>query len=77
MTRGTSKWGRSTVPCADSLADAANLRLAPHRSQIYLLAVTNDQMLKSGMAALGTPGPGSTKGLIEIFLHGALRAEHG
>lgn len=64
---------------ADLLApDAANLRLSPERTaQIYLLAVTSDQMLRSRMAALGAPGPGDTEELIEVFLHGALRGEPG
>lgn len=64
---------------ADLLApDAANLRLSPERSaQIYLLAVTSDRMLRLRMSALGAAGPGDLEELIEIFLHGALRGEHG
>lgn len=64
---------------ADLLApDAAKLRLSPERTaQIYLLAVTSGQMLRSRMAALGAPDPGDADELIEVFLHGALRGEPG
>ncbi|MGH3916908.1 MAG: TetR/AcrR family transcriptional regulator [Pseudonocardiaceae bacterium] len=64
---------------ADLLApDAANLRLSPERTaQIYLLAVSSDRMLRSRMAALGAADPGGVEELIDVFLHGALRAEQG
>jgi AcrR family transcriptional regulator len=64
---------------ADLLAsDAAVLRLSPERTaQLFLLAVTSDRMLRLRMGRLGTPALGDTEELVDVFLHGALRGEHG
>jgi AcrR family transcriptional regulator len=64
---------------ADLLApDAADLRLSPQRTaQLFLLAVTSDRMLRMRMAGLGAPAATDVEELIEVFLHGALRGEHG
>ena len=64
---------------ADLLAsDAAVLRLSPERTaQLFLFAVTSDRMLRLRMGRLGAPALGDTEELVDVFLHGALRGEHG
>jgi AcrR family transcriptional regulator len=59
-------------------SDAAMLRLSPARTaQLFLLAVTSDRMLRLRMGRLGAPALGDTEELVDVFLHGALRGEHG
>ena len=64
---------------ADLLApDATALRLSPDRTaQLFLLTVTSDRMLRLRMGGLGAPALGDTEELVDVFLHGALRGEHG
>jgi hypothetical protein len=64
---------------ADLLApDATALRLSPERTaQLFLLTVTSDRMLRLRMGGLGGPALGDTGELVDVFLHGALRGEHG
>ena len=64
---------------ADLLApDATALRLSPERTaQLFLLTVTSDRMLRLRMGGLGALALGDTRELVDVFLHGALRGEHG
>ncbi|MDQ4033782.1 MAG: TetR/AcrR family transcriptional regulator, partial [Actinomycetota bacterium] len=58
--------------------DVTALRLSPERTaQLFLLTVTSDRMLRLRMGGLGAPALGDVEELVDVFLHGALRGEHG